>query len=58
MFKTKSVHTKIEPHTDGLRTLVARGQGCGLPKDRCDIWMASLGPSEQKHINLSPGLPR
>jgi uncharacterized protein YeaO (DUF488 family) len=46
MFKTKSVHTKIEAQ-DGLRILVARGQGRGLARERYDIWMANLGPSEQ-----------
>lgn len=47
MFKTKSVQTRIEPQKDGLRILVARGRGRGLPSDRYDIWMANLGPSEQ-----------
>jgi uncharacterized protein YeaO (DUF488 family) len=47
MFKTKSVHSKIEPESDGLRILVARGRGRGLPGNRYDVWMANLGPSEQ-----------
>ena len=47
MFKTKSVHTEIEPQRDGLRILATRGRGRGLPKDRYDVWMANLGPSEQ-----------
>lgn len=47
MFKTKSVYTKIEPRRDGLRILVARGRGRGLPGNRFDVWMANLGPSEQ-----------
>lgn len=47
VFKTKSVHTKIEPEKDGLRILAARGRGRGLPSDRYDVWMANLGPSEQ-----------
>src|SRR5438067_4954153 len=46
MFKTKSVQSKIE-RGDGLRILAARGRGRGLPKDRYDVWMANLGPSEQ-----------
>jgi uncharacterized protein YeaO (DUF488 family) len=46
MFKTKSVQSAIET-TDGLRILVARGRGRGLPADRFDVWMANLGPSEQ-----------
>jgi uncharacterized protein YeaO (DUF488 family) len=46
MFKTKSVHTKIDLPHDGLRILVTRGRR-GLPKSRYDVWMANLGPSEQ-----------
>jgi uncharacterized protein YeaO (DUF488 family) len=46
MFKTKSVHSPIE-RGDGLRILVARGRGRGLPADRFDVWMANLGPSEE-----------
>jgi uncharacterized protein YeaO (DUF488 family) len=45
MFKTKSVHSPVEAK-DGLRILVARGRGRGLPADRFDVWMANLGPSE------------
>lgn len=47
MVRTKSVETRIEPAKDGLRLLVARGRGRGLPKDRYDVWMANLGPSEE-----------
>lgn len=46
MFKTKSVHTEIE-RKDGLRILATRGRGRGLSKDRFDVWMANLGPSER-----------
>jgi uncharacterized protein YeaO (DUF488 family) len=46
MFKTKSVHSPIEPE-DGLRILATRGRGRGLPADRFDVWMANLGPSEE-----------
>jgi uncharacterized protein YeaO (DUF488 family) len=46
MLKTKSVHSAIAPG-DGLRILVARGRGRGLPADRFDVWMANLGPSEE-----------
>jgi uncharacterized protein YeaO (DUF488 family) len=46
MLKTKSVHSPIEP-SDGLRLLVARFRGRGLPADRYDVWVASLGPSEK-----------
>lgn len=47
MFKTKCVHSEIEPRKDGLRILATRGRGRGLSKDRYDIWMANLGPSEE-----------
>lgn len=46
MLKTKSVHAPLEK-VDGLRLLVARFRGHGLPVDRYDVWMASLGPSEK-----------
>ncbi len=46
MLKTKSVHSPIQPE-DGLRLLVARFRGRGLPADRYDVWMANLGPSEK-----------
>jgi uncharacterized protein YeaO (DUF488 family) len=46
MIKTKSVYTRIEPG-DGLRILAARGRGRGLSAKQFDVWMASLGPSEQ-----------
>lgn len=47
MVRTKSVDTPIERGKDGLRILAARGRGRGLPKDRYDVWMANLGPSEE-----------
>lgn len=43
--QTKSVHTEAEKK-DGLRVLVARFRGRGLPKSRYDLWLPSLGPSE------------
>ncbi len=46
MFQTKSVQTKPSSK-DGWRILVTRFRGRGLPKDRYDVWMASLGPSER-----------
>lgn len=46
MLKTKSVHSPVEI-SDGLRLLVTRFRGRGLPVDRYDVWMANLGPSEQ-----------
>jgi uncharacterized protein YeaO (DUF488 family) len=47
MLKTKSVHSPIEPRQDGLRILITRFRGRGLPKSRYHVWMANLGPSEQ-----------
>lgn len=47
MLKSKSVASPIEPAEDGLRILVARFRGRGLPVDRYDVWMPNLGPSER-----------
>lgn len=47
MIKTKSVYSPIEPSKDGLRILVTRIRGRGLPKSRYHVWMANLGPSEE-----------
>ena len=46
MLKTKSVYTRVEK-SDGLRILVTRFRGRGLPNNRYHVWMANLGPSEQ-----------
>ncbi|HYC70290.1 MAG TPA: DUF488 family protein [Opitutaceae bacterium] len=46
MLKTKSVHSAIGKE-DGLRLLVTRFRGRGLPADRYDVWLANLGPSER-----------
>ena len=46
MLKTKSVWSAIQPD-DGLRILATRFRGRGMPKDRYDVWMANLGPSEE-----------
>lgn len=45
MLLTKSVTSEIGKD-DGLRLLVTRFRGRGLSKDLYDVWMASLGPSE------------
>ena len=46
MLKTRSVWS--EPtRDDGLRILATRFRGRGLPATRYDVWMPSLGPSEQ-----------
>jgi uncharacterized protein YeaO (DUF488 family) len=47
MIKTKSVFSRIEPGKDGLRILVTRFRGRGLPSSQYDVWMANLGPSEK-----------
>lgn len=46
MIKYKSVYDPIRRKEDGLRILATRFRGRGLPKKRCDIWMANLAPSE------------
>lgn len=46
MLKTRSVWS--EPNQDdGLRILATRFRGRGLPTSRYDVWMPSLGPSEE-----------
>jgi uncharacterized protein YeaO (DUF488 family) len=47
MLKTRSIRTAIDRDADGLRILVARFRGHGVPKSRYDVWMPSLGPSER-----------
>jgi uncharacterized protein YeaO (DUF488 family) len=46
MIKTRSVWSAIEKG-DGLRILVTRFRGRGLPTSQYDVWMPSLGPSER-----------
>lgn len=46
MLKTKSVWSP-PAKSDGLRILATRLHGRGLSKDRYDVWMANLGPSER-----------
>jgi uncharacterized protein YeaO (DUF488 family) len=46
MLKTRSVWSDAGKD-DGLRILTARFRGRGLPTSRYDVWMPSLGPSEQ-----------
>ena len=46
MLKTKSVYTDTHD-SDGLRILATRFRGRGMPSDRYDVWMPSLGPSEE-----------
>ncbi len=46
MIKTRSVWSAPRKD-DGLRILVTRFRGRGLPTSRYDVWMPSLGPSER-----------
>ena len=56
MLKTKSVHSPIDPRTDGLRVLATRLRGRGMKSDRYDVWMANLGPSERLLRSALKGL--
>ena len=47
MLKTKSVESPIDQDGDGLRILATRFRGRDMSTDRYDVWMPSLGPSEQ-----------
>jgi uncharacterized protein YeaO (DUF488 family) len=46
MLKTRSVWSKPK-QDDGLRILVTRFRGRGLPTSQYDAWMPALGPSEE-----------
>lgn len=46
MIKTKSVWSPIKS-SDGIRILVTRYRGRGMPKTRYHVWMPSLGPTEE-----------
>ena len=46
MIKTRSVQSPPRKD-DGLRILATRFRGRGLPATAYDVWMPSLGPSEQ-----------
>lgn len=46
MLTTKSVESPIDREADGLRILATRFRGRGMPSNRYDVWLPSLGPSE------------
>ena len=46
MLKTKSVYSPVAEN-DGLRILATRFRGRGMASNLYDVWMPSLGPSEQ-----------
>jgi uncharacterized protein YeaO (DUF488 family) len=54
--KVKSVHSPME-RGDGLRILATRFRGRGMPASRYDVWMPSLGPSEQLLKSAAGRLP-
>ena len=45
MLRTESVYSPIG-QSDGVRILVTRFRGRGMPTSRYHVWMANLGPSE------------
>jgi uncharacterized protein YeaO (DUF488 family) len=45
--RVKSVWSPVSRKDDGLRILATRFRGRGLPTNRYDVWMPSLGPSER-----------
>ncbi len=47
MIRTKPVWSPIDRKADGLRVLVTRFRGRGMPVTRYDVWMPSLAPSER-----------
>jgi uncharacterized protein YeaO (DUF488 family) len=55
MIKTKCVWSPISKKFDGLRILATRFRGRGMPTKRYDVWMPSLGPSEQLLKNFLAG---
>ena len=46
VIKTRSVNSSMQK-SDGLRILATRFRGRGMPASKYDVWMPSLGPSEQ-----------
>ena len=55
MIRTKSVYSPVGRRGDGLRVLATRLRGRGLPKERYDVWMANLGPSEKLLREIQAG---
>ena len=55
MIRTKSVRSTIDHERDGLRILVTRVRGRGLPKIKYAVWMANLAPSEKLLRNFQAG---
>ena len=55
MIRTKSVTSPIDSAGDGLRILATRFRGRGMSKERYDVWMPSLGPSETLLRDMQAG---
>jgi uncharacterized protein YeaO (DUF488 family) len=55
MLRTKSVWSPIDRQKDGLRILVTRFRGRGMPTTRYDVWMPSLGPTERTLRSILAG---
>ena len=55
MLRTKSIESPIDPSQDGLRILATRFRGRGMTRDRYDVWMPSLGPSEKLLRDVQAG---
>ena len=55
MIRTKSVHSPFDAELDGLRILATRFRGRGMSRDRYDVWMPNLGPSETLLRDMQSG---
>lgn len=55
MIRTKSILSPIDRRRDGLRILATRFHGRGMSSARYDVWMPSLGPSEQLLRRIQTG---
>ncbi len=55
MIRTKSVHSAFDAELDGLRILATRFRGRGMSRDRYDVWMPNLGPSETLLRDMQSG---
>jgi uncharacterized protein YeaO (DUF488 family) len=55
MLTTKSVDSPIDRAADGLRILATRFRARGMPSNRYDVWMPSLGPSERLLKSVQTG---
>jgi uncharacterized protein YeaO (DUF488 family) len=54
--RVKSVWSPISRRRDGLRILATRFRGRGMKASRYDVWMPSLGPSEELLAAVQQGV--